>query len=383
VADTLTRAPSAGEGIRSPLPPIDGLGVAVYRIPLDQPEADGTLTWDATTVVVVEPRAGGVTGLGCTYGPWACSAVIHDLLAGAVIGRPASDVPGAWEAMVRAVRNAVRTGVASLAIAAVDSALWDLKARLLDLPLADLLGRVRDAAPVYGSGGFVSMTDEQLIAQLETWVQDQGIPRAKIKIGEDRGARVDRDLRRVRLARKTVGDGVELFVDANGGYTRKQARRVARALTEEHVTWFEEPVSSDDLDGLRMLRDAIDPEVTAGEYGTDLVYFERMCAAGAVDCLQVDASRCAGITEWLRACAVAAAHGLDVSAHTAPSLHAHPACAVPNLRHIEYFVDHARADRLLFDGVLEPVGGDLRPDRERPGLGLELKRTDAERFRIG
>ncbi len=354
--------------------------MSVYRVPTDAPESDGTLTWDSTTVVVVEATGGGVTGLGMTYGPRACAAVIHDTLAPVVTGHAAVDVPGAWTAMVEAIRNIGRAGVASMAIAAVDSALWDLKARILELPLAQLLGTVRKEVPIYGSGGFTSYSDDVLEEQLRRWVGDHGIPRVKIKIGQDRGRRPERDLDRVAFARKIIGDGAELYVDANGGYSAKQAIRMARSLVAEGVTWFEEPVLSDDLDGLRQVRDATDIDVAAGEYGYDLVYFERM--APAVDVLQVDASRCAGISEWLRACSVAAAHGLEVSAHTAQSLHAHAACAVPNLRHIEYFADHERADRLLFDGVLEPQDGHLVPDLTRPGMGLELRRADARGYLV-
>jgi L-alanine-DL-glutamate epimerase-like enolase superfamily enzyme len=352
---------------------IDDLAVSAYVIPLDEPESDGTLTWTTTTVVVVEPRAEGVRGVGFTYGPVACARLITDVLAEVVVGRDPMDVPGAWTAMVRSVRNAGRPGVASMAIAAVDTALWDLKARLLDQPLARLLGLVRTEVPVYGSGGFLSLTDDAFAGQLDAWVED-GIPRVKIKIdGSD-------DLRRVALARRTVGPETELFVDANGAYSRKQAVRAARAFAEQDVTWFEEPVSSDDLEGLREVRDLVEADVAAGEYGYDLAYFERM--AGVVDVLQADVSRCAGITEWLRAAAVAASHGLHVSGHTAQSLHAHPACAVPNLRHLEYFADHARADRVLLDGVLRPTGGTLRPDLTRPGCGLDLRRSDAASYRV-
>ena len=362
---------------------LGALDTSVYTVPTEVPEADGTLEWTSTTVVVVELTADGATGLGFTYGPAACATLIDEKLRDEVLGRDPMDVPGAWEAMVRSIRNVGRPGVASMAIAAVDTALWDLKARLLDQPLSRLLGSVRQEVPVYGSGGFVSFTDHQLTDQLRGWVHDDGIPRVKIKIGEAWGTREHRDLQRVSLARKVIGDRAELFVDANGGYTRKQAVRLARSLRDEGVTWFEEPVSSDDLEGLREIRDLVDIDVAAGEYGYDLVYFERMAAAGAVDCLQADVSRCAGITEWRRVAAVAAAHGLEVSGHTAQSLHAHPACAVPNLRHLEYFHDHALVDRLLFDGVLDPTGGVLRPDGSRPGMGMDLKRTDAERFRKG
>jgi L-alanine-DL-glutamate epimerase-like enolase superfamily enzyme len=361
---------------------IEGLETGVYTVPTEQPEADGTLTWDHTTVVTVQARAGGTTGLGFTYGSAACDRVVGELLAPVVTGQDPMDVLGVWARMVRAIRNQGRPGIASMAISAVDTALWDLKARLLGQPLACLLGLVRDEVAVYGSGGFTSLGDAELVEQLGGWAKRDRIPRVKMKIGTGWGAEERRDLERVALAREALGDEVELYVDANGAYTRKQAVRVGHALAGQGVTWFEEPVSSDDLDGLREVRDRCPQDVAAGEYGYDLAYFERMVAAGAVDCLQVDVSRCGGITEWFRAAAVAAARNLDVSAHCAQSLTAHPAAATPNLRHLEYFADHARVDRLLFDGGLDPTGGVLRPDLNRPGAGLDLKQPDAERFHV-
>ena len=359
--------------------PIASLDVAVYTVPLDAPESDGTLTWSETTVVVAEPVAGGQRGLGFTYGPPACATYVSDRLAPAVVGLDALDVPRAWAAMVAALRNDGRPGVASMAVAAVDIALWDLKAKLLGLPLFRLLGAARDDAPVYGSGGFTSLADDDLAAQLAGWVHGQGIPRVKMKIGTGWGRDERRDLERVALARRAVGDAADLYVDANGAYARKQAVRLGRALRDLGVTWFEEPVSSDDLAGLGVVRDQVDLDVAAGEYGYDLPYFERM--SGCVDVLQADVSRCAGITEWLRVAAVAAAHGLQLSGHCAPLLHRHPALAVPHLRHLEWFADHVRADARLFAPVVEPVDGALRADADRPGLGLELRRPDADAYR--
>jgi L-alanine-DL-glutamate epimerase-like enolase superfamily enzyme len=173
-----------------------------------------------------------------------------------------------------------------------------------------------------------------------------------------------------------------LFVDANGAYTRQQALAQAERFAEHGVTWFEEPVSSDDLDGLRLLRDRgpAGMEVAAGEYGYDLVYFLRMLEAGAVDVLQADATRCAGFTELARVSALCAARSLRLSSHTAPALHL-PAClSLAPAVHLEWFHDHARIERMLFDGAVQPVAGRLRPDFSRPGLGLELKRKDAERY---
>ena len=291
------------------------------------------------------------------------------------------DIGSAFEAMVRAVRNDGRPGAVGYAISAVDVALWDLKARLLGVSLPRLLGAVRAEVPVYGSGGFTTYSEQQLHDQLSGWVLEQRIPRVKIKVGESWGTAAGRDLERMAQARKVIGEQTELFVDANGGYSRKQAIRVMAAAADLDVRWLEEPVSSDDLDGLREVRDAVEADVTAGEYGYDLAYFRRMCAAGAVDCLQADVSRCGGITEWLRAAAVAASHGLQVSGHCAPHLHAAAATAVPNLRHLEWFHDHVRIENMFFDGTLDPAGGTIRPDPDAPGLGLTLRTSDAERYR--
>ena len=358
---------------------ITQLHLSVYRIPTDRPEQDGTYDWTSTTLVLVEPETEtGLRGLGYSYADGATATLIKETLAPVVCGRDVQDVGGSWSAMVRAIRNLGRPGIASMAIAAVDIALWDLKARAVGLPLFKLLGPYRDAIPIYGSGGFTLYTEQELVAQLAGWVA-QGIPRVKMKIGRDPEA----DVARVRAVRKAIGDGAQLFVDANGAYDVKEALQQARRFAEENVSWFEEPVSSDHLDDLRFIR-AQTPgmEIAAGEYGYDRFYFRRMVEAGAVDVLQADATRCAGVTGWLQAAAIAHAFAVPFSAHCAPEIHAHVACAAPEFRHAEYFHDHVRIAHMLFDGVPEPVNGCLRPDPSRPGLGLELKRRDAERWAV-
>lgn len=362
---------------------IDDVTAQAYEIPTDAPEADGTFAWSSTTLILAEVVADGRRGLGYTYAAGACRGLINGPLASAVKGHSALDIPGAWESMVRAIRNSGRPGLVSCAISAVDTALWDLKGKLLDMPVCRLLGMAQPEVPIYGSGGFTTYDERQTRTQLERWVDTWKIPRVKIKIGESSGSDERRDLDRIALARKVIGPDTELYVDANGGYRRKQAIRVAHAMADHDVTWFEEPVSSDDLAGLREVRDQVTPDVAAGEYGYDLTYFRRMLSAEAVDCLQIDVTRCGGITDWLRAAAVAAAHHIDVSGHCAPNLHAHVATAIPNLRHLEYFHDHHRIEHMLFDGALPPDGGALRPDQHRPGLGLEFKHRDAEQYRVG
>ncbi len=363
--------------------PVSSVTCRVYRVPTDQPEADGTVAWSSTTVVAVEVAAGDAVGLGWTYASAGCQAVIAEELTDAVVGTSALDIPRAHEAMVRACRNLGRPGIVASAVSAVDVALWDVKARLLGVSLADLFGRCRDAVPVYGSGGFTTYDDRAMAAQLEHWVEVLGIPRVKIKIGESWGTAVGRDLDRVAVCRGVVGDDVEVYVDANGGYTAKQAVRVGHQLDQDSgVVWFEEPVSSDDLAGLRHVREQLRLDVAAGEYGYDETYFDRMVGAEAVDCVQADVTRCGGYTSWLRIAALAAAHGLHISGHCAPQLHSHVAASVPNLRHVEYFHDHSRLDALLFDGVAVPVGGCLKPDIERFGHGMALRRSDAASFQV-
>jgi L-alanine-DL-glutamate epimerase-like enolase superfamily enzyme len=359
---------------------VEGLDVSAFVVPTDFPEADGTLTWNKTTLVVVEASGGGMRSLGYTYADTATALLIKDFLNPLVIGRDAMAVAGTWAAMAYAIRNLGRPGIVSMAIAAVDAALWDLKARLLDLPLVTLLGSVRESVPVYGSGGFTSYSLEQLQQQLGGWV-NAGITRVKMKVG----THVSDDLKRVRAAREAIGQQTELFVDANGAYSRKQALDFAEKFkADSNVTWFEEPVPSDDLDGLHLLRDSgpAGMDIAAGEYGYDLPYFRRMLEAGAVDVLQADATRCAGITGFLSAAALCDANSIPLSAHCAPSLHLQPCCAVTPVRHIEYFHDHVRIEHMLFDGALTPVGGELRPDLSRPGMGIELKRSDAQRFAV-
>jgi len=357
---------------------VEELDVGAYTIPTDAPEADGTLSWSETTIVVVQVRAGREHGLGYTYADVSTAKLIESKLAALVHGSDAFAPQATWAAMVGAIRNLGRPGISSMAIAAVDLALWDLKARLLGVPLCRLLGMAHDCVPVYGSGGFTAYDISRLQEQLAGWVE-RGIPRVKMKVG----SQPEFDPERVRCARHSIGANAQLFVDANGAYTRKQALALAERFSDEaQVSWFEEPVSSDDLAGLRLLRDRAPAgmEIAAGEYGYDAVYFRRMLEACAVDVLQADVTRCGGITELLRVDALCHAAGVPISLHCGPSIHLHPALALQRLAHLEYFHDHDRIEHLLFDGVLDPREGALFPELDRAGIGLEFKRADAERY---
>jgi L-alanine-DL-glutamate epimerase-like enolase superfamily enzyme len=358
---------------------IESLRVSAFKIPTEMPEQDGTYEWDSTTIVIVELSAGDKSGLGYTYADTSTAMLIGDHLKKIVLGQNAMSVRHCWNAMVHSIRNLGRPGICSMGISAIDVALWDLKAKLLDLPLVRLFGQVRDTLPIYGSGGFTNYSNEKLQDQLHGWT-GQGISMVKMKIG--RNAKID--IERLGAARKAIGRDIDLFVDANGGYSRKQALTQACAFEEFSVSWFEEPVSSDDLEGLRFIRERAPAriDIAAGEYGYDLDYFERMLAASAVDVLQADVTRCGGFTGFMQAATLSEAHHIPLSAHCAPALHLHAGCATPSLRHAEYFQDHARIEKMFFDGVAQPIAGTLRPDLTRAGLGLELKRSDIEKFQI-
>ncbi|MEW2157404.1 enolase C-terminal domain-like protein [Streptomyces sp. NPDC007189] len=362
---------------------IDSVDVHAFEVPTDGPdgtEQDGTLEWESTTMVLVRVHAGGRTGIGYTYGDVSVASFAESKLVGVVQGQSVASPSAVWHLMGRQIRNAGRPGVGAMAVSAVDVALWDLKARLLDLPLIHLLPAWHDRVPVYGSGGFTNYPLDRLTDQLGGWVE-QGIPRVKLKTSRD----PERDPQRLTAVRKAIGDEPEIFTDANGALGRKQALYWARRFHDEwDVRWFEEPVSSADLEGLRMLceRGPERLEIAAGEYAYTTRDFVNLVDGPAVDCLQADVTRCGGITGVLEAAGLAAAHHLDLSAHCAPAVSAHAFCAVRRLRHLEYFHDHVRLERLLFDGTLSPDGGALRPDTGRPGLGLEVKWPDAERYRV-
>ncbi|HZU13376.1 MAG TPA: enolase C-terminal domain-like protein [Chloroflexota bacterium] len=364
-------------------PRVVHLETSVYRIPTDRPEADGTISWDATTMVLVEAVAdSGERGLGYSYASATAAGVVNEHLQDAVVGTPVDEVGAAWRGMVDAVRNVGRPGIAATAISAVDIALWDLKARHAGQALFRHLGPYRDEVPIYGSGGFTTYTEGELAEQLGNWVAES-IPAVKMKIGKDWGTRPKDDVHRVRVARQAIGPDTALMVDANGAYTVKEAIDQAQRFAELDVDWFEEPVSSDQLEQMAFVRQHVSMAVAAGEYGYDPWYFRDMLRAGAVDVLQADATRCLGVTGFLQAAALAQGFALPLSAHTAPAIHAQVGCAAARLINVEYFYDHARIENMLFDGLPERVGGCLRPDPALPGLGIELKRADAERWRIG
>jgi L-alanine-DL-glutamate epimerase-like enolase superfamily enzyme len=360
---------------------IEKVDVSAYQVPTaTEQESDGTLVWDSTSVVVVELRCGEQIGLGYTYCHPAAGQLIESKLASVLKDADPLMPQRAWAQMQVQSRQLGHAGIAAMAISAVDVAMWDLKAKLLGVCLADALPRYRESVPIYGSGGFCNYSAEQLSEQVQGWLAE-GFRSLKIKVGRDSKA----DPERVALVRSLAGPDVELMVDANGANNPQDALLWAQRFRQEFgVTYFEEPVSSQDLPGLAYVRGRAPAglAVAAGEYGWNLSYFERMLDAQAVHILQADVTRCGGITNMLRVDGLCKARDLPFSAHCAPAICAHACCGMETVVHIEYFFDHYRIEDLLFDGTLDPAEGLLTPDRSRPGLGLELKRADASHYEI-
>jgi L-alanine-DL-glutamate epimerase-like enolase superfamily enzyme len=357
---------------------LDGVEVSAYQIPTaTEQESDGTLEWDSTPVVVVELSCGQHTGLGYTYCHPAAGQVIQSKLSSVLDGADPLMPQKAWAEMQVQARQLGHSGIAAMAISAVDVALWDLKAKLLGVSLADALPRYAESIAIYGSGGFCNYSDDQLREQVTGW-SETGFRSMKLKVGRDKL----RDPARLDLVRQVVGPEVELMVDGNGAYSVEEALEWAARFRERDVTYFEEPVSSQDLQGMAEVRRRAPAgmAIAAGEYGWNLTDSERMLEAGAVGILQADVTRCGGITNLLRIDGLCKARNLPFSAHCAPAISAHACCAMETALHIEYFFDHYRIESMLFDGTLSPERGVLRPDRSRPGLGLELKRADARRW---
>jgi L-alanine-DL-glutamate epimerase-like enolase superfamily enzyme len=281
-----------------------------------------------------------------------------------LVGEDPNDIGRLWTKLVWAGASVGRSGVATQAIAAIDVALWDLKARRAGLPLAKLLGAHRDSVRCYDtSGGFLHEPIEQVLDNA-TGSLARGIGGVKVKVGHPSPGV---DLARVRALREHVGDGVPLMVDANQQWDRPTAQRMGRALEEFGLVWIEEPLDAYDVEGHARLAASLDTAVATGEMLTSVAEHDELIRRGAADVIQPDAPRIGGITPFLRLATLAEHHNLQLAPHFAMEIHLHLAAAYPH----EPWVEHFDWLRPLFEESLEIRDGRmLLPDR--PGLGITL-----------
>lgn len=286
-----------------------------------------------------------------------------------------------WDDMFWRVRGYGRKGVAFCAISAVDIALWDLKAKLFGVPLYRLLGPYTDRVPIYGSGGWTSFSEEELVRE-QTGYVERGIPRVKMKVAKDFGKSEAEDIRRLKAVRKAVGDEVEIYVDANNGYYAKQAIGMAKHLADYDVKWFEEPVLADDIAGLAAIARAISIPVATGEHEYTRYGFKELIAQGGADIVQPDVGRVGGISEWMKVAHLAQAFNLPIAPHAVQLVHLHVACCIPNLKVVEYLGTVEEGDKLWYTEFPEPRDGYWSPYPDRPGLGLELSPEAIRKYAV-
>jgi L-alanine-DL-glutamate epimerase-like enolase superfamily enzyme len=357
--------------------PITKCKALALTIPTEAAESDGTLEWNSTTMVLVQLCADGKWGLGYTYCQQSAVPLIESLLQQHVAGQNLLELPRLWGNLTRAVRNNGRQGISAMAISAIDNALWDLKAKILKISMTDLLGRCREQVEVYGSGGFTSQTLPELQQQMQSW-KSQGIRCFKMKVG----THPDQDAKRVHFVRECIGPKAALMVDANEAYDPVLALQLAAEFAQDQVSWFEQPVRCTDFNAMHELRQHLPTgmRLATGEYIYELAQVTNLLRMRSADVIQLDVTRCQGVTGFLKAAAVCEAFDIPISSHCAPALHVALGCALPGMQRLEYFYDHARLENLIFDGVPQVQDGFLKPDASALGFGLILKTEDIKRW---
>jgi L-alanine-DL-glutamate epimerase-like enolase superfamily enzyme len=331
-----------------------------------------------TPIVRVYDSDGAVgTGYSYTIGTGGSSVVrlVHDHLAPMLVGRDADMIEDIWRTLLFKSHATWPGAITSLALAAIDTALWDLRCRRTELPLYVLAGGAQEKVPVYTTeGGWLQLQAGELVEQaLEA--RERGFKGAKVKIGKPT---VAEDVARLRAVREAVGAEFELMVDANQGFTLDQALRRARALDGLGLAWLEEPLPADDIGGHQALAAASGTPIAVGESLYTPGQFREYVARAACSIVQVDVARIGGITPWLKVAHLAEAFNLPVAPHFLMELHVSLAAAVPNGGWVEYI---PQLDEIVLGSVAIHEGHALPP--EEPGLGIDWNWDAIESRRVG
>lgn len=319
------------------------------------------------TILVTLGTDDGASGTGYSYtigtGGTAVLALLRDYLADTLTGADARDIEAVWARMLSSTRATAFGALTSLALAAVDTALWDLRCLRAGEPLWRLAGGAHPRLPVYDTeGGWLHLTTDELVENV-TAAQAAGLRGAKLKVGK---ADAVEDAERLAAVRAATGPAFELMVDANQSLTRAEAVRRARTYEQLDIAWFEEPLPADDVAGHHRLALATTVPVAVGESIYSVGHFAEYLTAGAVGVVQADMARIGGITPWLKVAHMAEACNVGVAPHFLMELHAGLACAVPAGRYVEHIPQLSALTR----GALRIEDGQVIPP-DTPGLGIE------------
>lgn len=312
---------------------------------------------------------------------WPGVQQIVENLKNLLVGKDPVNTEKLWGDMSRYARNYGHDGIASCAISAVDIGLWDLKAKILDLPLYKLLGAHTESVPIYGSEGCTNSTEKELLDEMAAYV-DEGMSRVKIKVGKDFGRSERQDIERIAAVRKALGDDIAIYVDATNGYYRKQAVYMAREFEQHQVGWLEEPIMPEDLKGMAEITHCSDIPIAAGANAYTKQRFRDLMEWTGVDIVQPDIARVGGVTEWLKVAHMAEAFNLPVTPNEMQLVHLHVACAIPNLKVLEYMKTDLEVDKLWYTEIPEQKNGYLSPFSNKPGLGLQLDHYSISQWRV-
>ncbi|MGQ4517037.1 enolase C-terminal domain-like protein [Streptomyces sp. DW26H14] len=332
-----------------------------------------TLRTDATqtfvrqeTILVTVETADGLRGTGYSYtigtGGSSVLALLRDHVAAGLVGRDARDIEGLWTRMLAATRATAFGPLTSLALAAVDTALWDLRCLRAGEPLWRLAGGAHERLPVYDTeGGWLHLPVDALVENVRA-ARDRGLRGAKLKVGRPTAVE---DAERLAAVRAAVGPSFELMVDANQSLSGAEAIRRARAYEPYDIAWFEEPMPAEDVAGHERLARSTSVPVAVGESIYSVGHFAEFLRAGAAGIVQVDVARVGGITPWLKVAHAAEAFNVRVAPHFLMELHASLACAVPAGMYVEYI---PQLSAITTSGLVIEDGAVVPP--EAPGLGI-------------
>ena len=319
------------------------------------------------TPIVVITDSDGATGMGYSYtigtGGSSVMRLLRDHLAPVVLGQDADCIEAIWHRMEFSTHATTIGIITALAMAAIDTALWDLRAKKQNLPLWKLAGGAKDRCPLYTTeGGWLHIPAPALVEDALA-AKAKGFSGSKIKIGKPHGSE---DYARLSAVRQAVGDGFEIMTDCNQGFTVDEVIRRAERLREIDLAWIEEPLPADDLDGhIRLNRSTATP-IAVGESIYSIRHFREYMQKGACSIVQVDVARIGGITPWLKVAHAAEAFDMPVCPHFLMELHVSLTCAVQNGKYVEYIPqldDLTQSKMQIVDGMA------LAPST--PGLGID------------
>jgi len=353
----------------------------IVRLPLEEPLADGPAAKDARQAfVTLRMRTDeGVEGIGITFfGGGAMSGALKaaiDGLGALAIGMNPLEI----EAIVGKIRAAAASsgpgGIFTLALSAIDIALWDIRGKVFDQPLAKLLGGFRDRVPTYASGALMRGFPLAHVEKAAARLVEKGFRQMKTQLALPGDTNPELEVERIRVVRNAIGPKIDLMCDINQRWDVRQAISIGKRVDEYNLFWLEDVVAHDDYPGLAAVADALSTPIAAGEYVYGLVPFRHMLEARSVDIVMVDVLRAGGITQWMKIAGMAEAFNLPIVNHLAPEISVHLVAAAPNGLTVEYMPWSSR----LFKEVPQPVNGELTVPM-KPGLGLEFDSAALERY---